>query len=397
MFAGPADWAAPVLWDHTVDSRKVVFFDTDHTYAWGATQAMVSLPWKSLTRGMNMIFMDDMNASAYNRDPVIVEAIRRRLGQTLKYAQKVNLTSMRPNSALSSTAYCLASPGAEYLVYQPGSGAFSVNLLAKSYSIEWFNPATGAASSGGSITASAGSRSFTPPFSGEAVLYLESSDAATVPPPPPAPSTGNQIRNPSFESGTAEWNLHTDGSAAFTAVTSPVYAGAYAARYAVTTPGTNVQLYQVGISLEPNTDYSLSFAAFSNTGHDMQAILHQHGTPFTNYGLAQVVDLGTAWRRYTLNFRTTGFTSPVSDARLRLWLADTDAAGDSFHFDDFLLVKGTMLTGDVNADGAVNVSDVQAAVNQALGAAACARGDLNGDGTCTVSDVQLVVNKAIGL
>ena len=50
---------------------------------------------------------------------------------------------------------------------------------------------------------------------------------------------------------------------------------------------------------------------------------------------------------------------------------------------------------DVNGDGATNVSDVQAEVNQALGISACAN-DINQDGSCNVIDVQRVVNAALG-
>lgn len=51
---------------------------------------------------------------------------------------------------------------------------------------------------------------------------------------------------------------------------------------------------------------------------------------------------------------------------------------------------------DVNGDGATNVTDVQIAVNQALGAASCGAGDVNGDGACNVTDVQKVINAALG-
>ena len=52
---------------------------------------------------------------------------------------------------------------------------------------------------------------------------------------------------------------------------------------------------------------------------------------------------------------------------------------------------------DLNGDGITNVADVQIAVNQAVGASACAAGDVNKDGVCNVSDIQLVINKALGL
>jgi Putative collagen-binding domain of a collagenase len=71
-----------------------------------------------------------------------------------------------------STTYCLVNPGHEYLVYQPNAGSFTVNIQSGTYAFEWFNPANGSVAGTGSIAASSGNRSFTPPFSGPAVLYL---------------------------------------------------------------------------------------------------------------------------------------------------------------------------------------------------------------------------------
>jgi hypothetical protein len=51
---------------------------------------------------------------------------------------------------------------------------------------------------------------------------------------------------------------------------------------------------------------------------------------------------------------------------------------------------------DVNSDGIVNVSDVQAAINQALGGMP-AGNDLNGDKVVNVIDVQIVMNAVLGL
>ena len=54
----------------------------------------------------------------------------------------------------------------------------------------------------------------------------------------------------------------------------------------------------------------------------------------------------------------------------------------------------TPLTGDVNKDGIVNVSDVTELINMILGSATpdAAVGDLNGDGTINVSDVTELIN-----
>jgi len=97
----------------------------------------------------------------------------------LKYSRKLNLASVTPHNSLSSTGYCLAQTpkvGAEYLVYAPSGGSFTVNLSAMSasrtLSVEWFNPSTGAAITGDPIPAGSSSQSFSPPFSGDAVLYM---------------------------------------------------------------------------------------------------------------------------------------------------------------------------------------------------------------------------------
>jgi sugar lactone lactonase YvrE len=54
------------------------------------------------------------------------------------------------------------------------------------------------------------------------------------------------------------------------------------------------------------------------------------------------------------------------------------------------------VTCDINADGNVNVSDVQLIINEALGVAPAVH-DLNGDGMVNVADVQIVINAALGL
>jgi hypothetical protein len=66
---------------------------------------------------------------------------------------------------LSSTGYCLAQVppvGAEYLVYAPSGGTFTVDLSAmpksRRLSVEWFNPATGVAIAGDPVTAGAASQ-----------------------------------------------------------------------------------------------------------------------------------------------------------------------------------------------------------------------------------------------
>jgi len=91
----------------------------------------------------------------------------------------MNLAKVNAQPVLSSTGYCLAkvsSTGAEYLVYTSNGGPFTVDLSAmtnnRKLSVEWFNPATGTTTRQSPITAGSSSQSFSPPFSGDAVLYL---------------------------------------------------------------------------------------------------------------------------------------------------------------------------------------------------------------------------------
>ena len=102
---------------------------------------------------------------------------RDNLGYILHYANKLDLAKVTPQPDLSSTGYCIADPvssGAEYLVYSPSGGSFRVNVSAtkKTLNVEWFNPATGTSTTAGTVTGGSSSQSFTPPFNGDAVLYL---------------------------------------------------------------------------------------------------------------------------------------------------------------------------------------------------------------------------------
>ena len=163
LFNSPADWISPTG-NLNGDGRKVVIADTDHINSYEKDPAWV---WKSFTSGVNAIVMDHYNGPQWN-------PIRAAMGHALSYADRMNLAEMTPQNCQSSTSYCLAASGSEYLIYQPYIGSFNVNLQAGTYNFEWFNPATGTVVTTGSITVSSGAKSFSAPFSGHAVLYLKS-------------------------------------------------------------------------------------------------------------------------------------------------------------------------------------------------------------------------------
>ncbi|MBA5866205.1 MAG: hypothetical protein GDA67_05840 [Nitrospira sp. CR1.3] len=164
----------------TADGTRVNLLDTDHIgYMMFRDDAAFSRAWvwKSFLRGHHTLMMEDLGSN-----PGWISG-RAAMGHTRTYATRMNLGSMTPQSNLSSTGYCLAHIGNEYLVYQGGSGAFSVNLAGNSYAYEWFNPNTGAIATTGTVGASGGSQTFTPPFQGPAVLYLKVSGLAPSSPP----------------------------------------------------------------------------------------------------------------------------------------------------------------------------------------------------------------------
>ena len=187
---------------------KVNVNDSDHSnYGMWNTSAAQNryFAWENFMNGNQVVFMDPYVVS-YTRENRNLCAspsgaictgpdarwdnFRDNLGAMLRYSRRLSLSNVVPGGSLCSTGLCLAqtpSAGAEYLVYAPNGGTFTVNLSAMSSSrtlnVEWFNPSTGATISAASVPAGSSSRSFVPPFSGDAVLYLVDSagHAATQP------------------------------------------------------------------------------------------------------------------------------------------------------------------------------------------------------------------------
>lgn len=153
----------------------------------------------------------------------------------------------------------------------------------------------------------------------------------------------NLIKNNGFESGTTSWQLYTNGAGSFTAITSG-YEGNNSAKVVVSSSGTNIQLYQIGVTLEPNTQYRLSFAAYSNTGHDVTVRLFKHVSPYTAYMPDFTANLSTSWKEFTTEFTTTGFAGTVNDGRLMFWLAPFAKAGDVYYIDNVILEKSEIFS-----------------------------------------------------
>ena len=197
LFNSAADWISPGFDDEIFtgrwltdppanDGRKVVISDTDH-YAPGLVDAVWA--WKSFLRGHHPILMDFGIIDGVNpAEPGVegpgvpsfnsFEPVRYAMGDTRRYAERMQLAGMQPRGDLSSTGYVLASPGREYLVLQPSEtgGPFALTLEAGAYTVEWYNVSSRVTMTDGTVTLERdGSSTFTAPFAqpGPTVLYLK--------------------------------------------------------------------------------------------------------------------------------------------------------------------------------------------------------------------------------
>lgn len=143
----------------------------------------------------------------------------------------------------------------------------------------------------------------------------------------------NAVTNAIFDNGTAGWSFYTNGSGAFS-VGAPGFRKATAGKVFVSRGGTNIQLYQTGIVLSPDSTYRLRFAASSSSGNDMDVSLRKHVAPYTSYGVESYrVDLTPLWKIYSIDFKPENFSTAVNDVRLALTFDKYAAAGDVYSID----------------------------------------------------------------
>jgi hypothetical protein len=204
IYNSDADWVAPSAILSPASSCgtgkpacKVNINDSDHSYYWiwrQTPQQNRNYAWENFAAGSQILFMDPYAVYwPHERRNLCLapvrdicgapdprwDNLRDNLGYIVNYSRKMNMNHVAPRDTLSSTGFCLAQTpavGAEYLVYAPGGGPFTVNLSAMSnrrtLSVEWFDPSTGKAVAGETVAAGSTAQVFTPPFRGDAVLYL---------------------------------------------------------------------------------------------------------------------------------------------------------------------------------------------------------------------------------
>jgi hypothetical protein len=177
LVESPADWISPNQGAPEDDYKnkppardvgKVIVNDTDHL--WGHQGGDGVWVWKSFTRGLNVLFMEELTPS-----PTWQDSARAAMGQVRRYAERLDLVRMVPAAELAQTGYLLADRGREYLAFQDGSqGEFSIDLKGASgtFEVEWFDTTRGIVIPGTSVVGG-GRRIFTTPFPGPAAVYLK--------------------------------------------------------------------------------------------------------------------------------------------------------------------------------------------------------------------------------
>jgi hypothetical protein len=179
LIDSPADWISPnpgTAQEGYKDRPspryvgKVIVNDTDHL--WGHTGGDSIWVWRSFTRGLNILFMEELTPS-----PTWQDSARVAMGQVRAFASKIDLAHMVPAPELAGTGYLLATPGREYLAYQDGSlGEFAIDLKNAGgvYDVAWYD-ITNSRSVPGKPVKGGGRRVLTTPFPGAAAVHLKRS------------------------------------------------------------------------------------------------------------------------------------------------------------------------------------------------------------------------------
>jgi len=180
LFDSPADWISPNPEGGYRDDppastgAKVIISDTDHLWGIGGNRQWV---WLSFFRGLNPIFMDAYDGTVLERGARTdwAEEIRTAMGIARQMAGRIDLLHCVPSGHLSSSAYCLAHPGREYLVYVPDDEPVTLDLEGTrgTFRTTWFSALDGREEAGQLVEGGKQLRLSSPFREGEAVVHLK--------------------------------------------------------------------------------------------------------------------------------------------------------------------------------------------------------------------------------
>lgn len=180
LLASDADWISPPVNGnqygrlHLNDGAKISIVDSDHL---DPLRSDYTRPWRCFLSGHHYLLMDNYRDVRYgypSRPDPLFEAERLAMGVIRRLAQRVDLANLRPQPELSSTRWCLAHPGEQYVIFRPEESVLpiSVELPAGAFDQEWILPITGDSRDQASMTTAGGPTKFTAPTVGPVTLVL---------------------------------------------------------------------------------------------------------------------------------------------------------------------------------------------------------------------------------
>ena len=157
---------------------KPVVMDLDHV---APGQCQPALIWKAFTRGYHFNLYEGPFEQP-QQESRAWQVARENLRLTSILAKRVqDIALMNPDENLSSTGYCLANEGQEYIVYAEEQKDFQVNGLqaGQEYQYEWISTMEARVRETGRVTPDDRTHRFSPVCSG-AVLFLTLRDGRSA-------------------------------------------------------------------------------------------------------------------------------------------------------------------------------------------------------------------------
>ena len=155
-----------------------------------------------------------------------------------------------------------------------------------------------------------------------------------------------------------------------------------------------------------------SFATASPLSHNFfmgQYTAFNPSTTASKFTMEYSVDGGATWlKAYTLDHEDAAEV-PEKSQRIIRWSLDVDDSQEVYfrvamvgggtasnYVDDFILYyKDITNVGDVNADGVVNIADINVLINLILSDKSSQEGDVNGDGVVNIADINMVIDQIL--
>ncbi|MCC6682957.1 MAG: hypothetical protein IT445_18820 [Phycisphaeraceae bacterium] len=133
-----------------------------------------------------------------------------------------------------------------------------------------------------------------------------------------------------------------------------------------------------------------AFTFLARTDGDYDVILVAEMTGHSPVG-SMIHVSGTEWRRYEVSFSELELTETEISQITTVGLYNFSSEAMNFDIDEFLIRQASLVMGDANGDGMVNLADLQILGDHwQLTTASWTEGDFTGDGNVNLADLQII-------